>query len=176
MTLTDLPHDGLDDALVRRLCCGVEPEHRVFWDFQSRRHYLTNQAGSDPRMLRQMVELLGIDSALLVPMLSESEVLGVIAAFNKPGGFDDSDGQLLSILAGPAATFLKAGRVAAAQLRHAANVGNNGRDRPAHCLNHGPRKAFPLERGHNKQVGCGHYGHCVASGPGKEGPGGDISP
>ena len=40
-------------------------------------------------------------------MISEGEVLGIFVALNKPGGFTDADVQLLSIFAGPAASFLR---------------------------------------------------------------------
>ena len=59
---------------------------------------------------------------MLVPMISEGEVLGLIAALNKPGGFTDADVQLLSIFAGPAASFLRSRQIFDQQRRHAARL------------------------------------------------------
>ena len=55
-------------------------------------------------------------------MFSEGEVLGLLVAANKPGGFTDGDVQLLSIFAGPAATFLRSRQIFTAQRRHASRL------------------------------------------------------
>jgi signal transduction histidine kinase len=68
------------------------------------------------------VQLCEFESVVLVPMISEGQVLGLIAAGNKPGGFGESDVQLLSIFAGAAGAFLRSRLVFDRQRRHAARL------------------------------------------------------
>jgi signal transduction histidine kinase/DNA-binding response OmpR family regulator len=106
-----LPAHGLPDAVARRIRYTVKPEHRTLWNFRSGRPYVSNRARQDPRLLREIVELVDAESVVLVPMLSEGTVLGLLVAVNKPGGFTDADVQLLSIFAGPAASFLRSRQI-----------------------------------------------------------------
>ena len=53
-------------------------------------------------------------SVVLVPLLAEGEVIGLLGAADKPGGFTDGDVQILSTFAGPVATFLRSGRASTA--------------------------------------------------------------
>jgi signal transduction histidine kinase/DNA-binding response OmpR family regulator len=117
-----LPVHGLADEVAKRIRYVVRPEYRSLWDFRSGRPYLSNRARQDPRLVKEVVQAAGADSILLVPMISESEVLGLIVAANKPGGFTESDAQLLSIFAGPAASFLRSRRIFDAQRRHAGRL------------------------------------------------------
>jgi signal transduction histidine kinase len=55
-------------------------------------------------------------------MISEGVVLGLLVAANKPGGFTDSDVRLLSIFAGPAASFLRSRQIFERERRHAARL------------------------------------------------------
>jgi len=119
---TALPAHGMADEAARRVRYVVRPEYRSLWDFRTGRPYLSNRARQDPRLVQDVVQAAGADSILLVPMISESEVLGLIAAVNKPGGFTESDAQLLSIFAGPAASFLRSRRIFDAQRRHAGRL------------------------------------------------------
>jgi signal transduction histidine kinase len=115
-----LPAHGLPDELARRIRYEVKPEYRSLWNFRSGRAYVSNKPQSDPRLLQDMVRLTKVQSAVLVPMLSEGHVLGLLVAANKPGGFTSNDVQLLSIFAGPAASFLRSRRIFDRQRRHAA--------------------------------------------------------
>jgi signal transduction histidine kinase/DNA-binding response OmpR family regulator len=117
-----LPVHGMADDVAKRVRYVVRPEYRSLWDFRSGRPYLSNRARQDPRLVKEVVQAAGADSMLLVPMISESEVLGLIVAVNKPGGFTESDAQLLSIFAGPAASFLRSRRIFDAQRRHAGRL------------------------------------------------------
>jgi len=117
-----LPVHGLADEAAKRIRYVVRPEYRSLWDFRTGRPYLSNRARQDPRLVKDVVQAAGADSILLVPMISESEVLGLIVAANKPGGFTESDAQLLSIFAGPAASFLRSRRIFDAQRRHAGRL------------------------------------------------------
>src|SRR6185295_2040491 len=80
------------------------------------------RAKGDPRLLQEMVEVLGAESLVLVPMLSEGQVLGLLVAANKPGGFTEADVQLLTIFSGPAASFLRGRQVFNQQRHHAVRL------------------------------------------------------
>ena len=83
---------------------------------------MSNHARSDPRLLQEIVRLADMDSVVLVPMLSEGAVLGLLVAANKPGGFTDADVQLLSMFAGPAASFIRSRQIFSRQRVHAARI------------------------------------------------------
>jgi signal transduction histidine kinase/DNA-binding response OmpR family regulator len=117
-----LPVFGLPDEIARKASYQVRPEHHGRWSLRSGRPYVSNRARSDPRLVQEMVEVIGADSLVLVPMLSEGMVLGFLAAANKTGGFTDADAQLLSIFAGPAATFIRSRQIFTRQRRHAARL------------------------------------------------------
>jgi signal transduction histidine kinase/DNA-binding response OmpR family regulator len=114
-----LPVHGMPDEPARELRYVVKPEYRSLWNFRTGRAYMSNRARNDPRLLQDIVQQLDAESVVLVPMISEGEVLGLVAAVNKPGGFTDSDVQLLSIFAGPAASFLRSRKAYTQQRRHA---------------------------------------------------------
>jgi len=117
-----LPVFGLPDEMARKAWYHVRPEHHGRWSLRSGRPYVSNRARTDARLVPEMVEAVGAESVVLVPMLSEGTVLGVLAAANKPGGFTDADAQLLSIFAGPAATFIRSRQIFTRQRRHAARL------------------------------------------------------
>jgi signal transduction histidine kinase/DNA-binding response OmpR family regulator len=117
-----LPVFGLPDEQARTASYRVKPEHHGRWSLRSGRPYVSNRARGDPRLVQEMVEVVGAESLVLVPMLSEGMVLGFLAAANKPGGFTDADAQLLSIFAGPAATFIRSRQIFTRQRRHAARL------------------------------------------------------
>jgi signal transduction histidine kinase/DNA-binding response OmpR family regulator len=114
-----LPVHGLSDEQARALGYVVQPEYRGLLDFRSGRAYVSNKPRTDPRLLHHAMEAVSAESLVLVPMMSEGRVLGLLAAMNKPGGFTDADVQLLSIFAGPAASFLRSRQIFNAQRRHA---------------------------------------------------------
>jgi len=86
-----LPAHGLPDEIARKVRYVVRPEYRSWWNLSSGRPYVSNRARTDPRLVPEMVGLMDAESVVLVPMMSEGEVLGIIAALNKPGGFTDAD-------------------------------------------------------------------------------------
>lgn len=114
-----LPVHGMSDEKARELRYVVKPEYRSLWNFRTGRAYMSNRARNDPRLLQDKVQEIDAESVVLVPMISEGEVLGLVAAVNKPGGFTESDVQLLSIFAGPAASFLRSRKAYSQQRRHA---------------------------------------------------------
>jgi signal transduction histidine kinase/DNA-binding response OmpR family regulator len=114
-----LPAHGLDDETAAKIRYVVRPEYRSLWNFRTGRPYVSNRARSDTRLIPEMIEASGADSIVLVPMVSEGKVLGLLCAGNKPGGFSDADVHLLTIFAGPAATFLRSRQIFDEQRRHA---------------------------------------------------------
>jgi signal transduction histidine kinase/DNA-binding response OmpR family regulator len=117
-----LPVFGLADEVARKVRYEVKPEFRGMWNFASGRPYLSNRARSDPRLVQEVVALAGVESVILVPMMSEGTALGLLVAANKPEGFTEGDVQVLSIFAGPAATFLRSRQIFNAQKQHAARL------------------------------------------------------
>jgi len=117
-----LPVHGMADEVARKIRYVVRPEYRSLWDFRSGRPYLSNRARQDPRLVQEVVQVAAAESILLVPMISEGEVLGLLVAVNKPGGFTESDSQLLTIFAGPAASFLRSRSVFDLKRRHATRL------------------------------------------------------
>ena len=115
-----LPAHGLPDELARRVRYEVKPEYRSLWNFRSGRPYVSNKPTTDARLIQDLVRLTKVQSVVLVPMLSEGHVLGLLVAANKPGGFTSNDVRLLSIFAGPAASFLRSRRIFDRQRRHGA--------------------------------------------------------
>jgi signal transduction histidine kinase/DNA-binding response OmpR family regulator len=111
-----VPAFGLADDVTRRL---RHSNYHSLWSFESGRPYVSNDARSDRRLIPELVATMGADSIVLVPMLSEGAPLGILVAANKPGGFTDGDVHLLTIFAGPAATFLRSRQIYEAQVRHA---------------------------------------------------------
>ncbi|HVQ31483.1 MAG TPA: GAF domain-containing protein, partial [Vicinamibacteria bacterium] len=117
-----LPVFGLDDVVARRFEYLVEPRHESLWSFSSGRAYVSNHPRADPRLVPELVRLADLKTVVLVPMLAEGQVLGVIAAANKPGGFGEGDVHLLSIFAGAAGAFLRGQQIFHRQKRHAARL------------------------------------------------------
>jgi signal transduction histidine kinase/DNA-binding response OmpR family regulator len=117
-----LPVHGMSDESARRLRYRMKPEYRALWNFRTGRPYVSNRARTDSRLISEIVQAAEADSVVLVPMLAERTVLGLLVAANKPGGFTDRDVQLLSIFAGPAASFLRGRQVFIQQRRHAGRV------------------------------------------------------
>ena len=115
-----LPVHGLSDERARAFRYVVRPEYRSLWSPRSGRPYVSNQPGLDPRLSQEIGLMAEAESVVLVPMLSEGELLGLLVAANKPGGFSDADVQLLSIFAGPAASFLRSRQIFDQKRRQAA--------------------------------------------------------
>jgi signal transduction histidine kinase/DNA-binding response OmpR family regulator len=114
-----LPAYGLPDEVTTRLRID---DYRSLWGFESGRAYVSNDARSDPRLVHDAVATMGAQSILLVPMLAEGAPVGLLGAANKAGGFTDGDVQLMTIFAGPAATFLRSRAIYDAQRRHNARL------------------------------------------------------
>jgi signal transduction histidine kinase/CheY-like chemotaxis protein len=83
---------------------------------------VSNDAQNDPRLMQEVVARTGVSSLVLVPMLSEGHILGLLVACNKPGGFTDDDIQILTIFAGPAATFLRSRQIFERERQHSSRL------------------------------------------------------
>ncbi len=117
-----LPVYGIADEVARRMRYVVKAEYAGLWNFRSGRPYVSNRAASDPRLVQEMVRTAGIESMVLVPMMTAGSFLGLLGAANKPGAFTDADVQLLTIFAGPAGSFLRSRQIFETQKRHAARL------------------------------------------------------
>ncbi len=102
-----LPVHGLDEQRARAFRYVPRPEYRSLWSPRSGRPCVINQPGSDPRLAQEIALLAEAQSVVLVPLVAEGELIGLLGAADKPGGFTDGDVQLLSTFAGPVATFLR---------------------------------------------------------------------
>jgi signal transduction histidine kinase/DNA-binding response OmpR family regulator len=102
-----LPVYGLPDERARSFRYVPRPEYRSLWSPRSGRPYVSQAPGSDPRLAQEIGLLAESESVVLVPLLAEGELIGLLGAADKPGGFTDADVQLLSTFAGPVATFLR---------------------------------------------------------------------
>src|SRR4029450_9177891 len=114
-----LPAHGLSDEVARKVRYTITPEYASLFSFRSGRPYVAHRARNDPGLLPEIVEAASAESRVLMPMLSEGAVLGLLVAVNKPGGFTGDDVQLLSIFAGPAASFIRSRQIFDHQRMHA---------------------------------------------------------
>jgi signal transduction histidine kinase/DNA-binding response OmpR family regulator len=116
-----LPVHGLPDERAKAFRYVARPEYRSLWSPRSGRPYVSNQPGLDPRLAQEIGVLAEADSVVLVPLVAEGELIGLLGAANKPGGFSEADVQILSIFAGPVATFLRSRRTFDQKRRQAAH-------------------------------------------------------
>jgi signal transduction histidine kinase/DNA-binding response OmpR family regulator len=106
-----VPAHGLADDAARALRLQVRLDHPAAAGLRSGRAYAANAGESDPRRLRDAVGLPNAQSVVLAPMISEGTLIGVLVAADKPGGFGEADVQLLSLFAGPAASFIRSRQI-----------------------------------------------------------------
>jgi signal transduction histidine kinase/DNA-binding response OmpR family regulator len=116
-----LPVYGLDDVAARRFRYVARPEYRSLWNPRTGRPYVSNQQG-DPRLAHEIALLADATSVVLVPMFSAGDLVGLLGAADKPGGFTDADVQLLSTVAGPVATFVRSRQIYDRERRHATRL------------------------------------------------------
>ncbi len=105
-----LPVHGLSDERGQAFRYVPSPEYRSLWNPRSGRPYVSNEPSSDPRLAQEIALLAEAESVVLVPLLTAGELIGLLGAADKPGGFTDADVQILSTFAGPVATFLRSRR------------------------------------------------------------------
>lgn len=80
--------------------------------FLSQSPYISNDAVSDPRLIRRFVRLFRARNVLTVPLVVEHQAIGVCHAINKRGGpFTDEDMQLLNLVAPLLAVSVQSARM-----------------------------------------------------------------
>jgi signal transduction histidine kinase/DNA-binding response OmpR family regulator len=114
-----LPVHGLEGERALAFRYVPRPEYRSLWNPRSGRPYVSNQPASDLRLAQEIPLLAEAESAVLMPLLAAGELIGLLGAADKPGGFTDADVQILSSFAGPAGTFLRSRQMFERQRRHA---------------------------------------------------------
>ena len=114
-----LPVHGLSDERARAFRYVPRPEYRSLWNPRSGRPHVSNEPGSDLRLAQEIALLAEAESVVLVPLLAAGELIGLLGAADKPGGFTDADVQILSTFAGPVATFLRSRQTFDSQRRQA---------------------------------------------------------
>jgi len=115
-----LPVHGLEGDSASAFRYVPRPEYRSLWNPRSGRPYVSNQPASDLRLTQEIPLLAQAQSVVLMPLLAAGELIGLLGAADKPGGFTDADVQVLSSFAGPAGTFLRSRQIFDRQRRQAA--------------------------------------------------------
>jgi PAS domain S-box-containing protein len=105
MVFSEYHHAGRWMPMDYRFPSGYGVPGRVI---QSRTFYLSNDAEDDPYMTPEIQQALASHNLLDMPIVSRhGELLGCFEIHNKPGGFDETDVQLLQGLAASAAVALE---------------------------------------------------------------------
>ena len=117
-----VPVHGIDDARVRGLSFVIQPGQRGMTLLETGRSFVSNAARTESHLFREVVEKMDLESILVAPLLSAGQVIGLLVAADKPGGFDDGDARLFSIFAGPAATFLQSRAIYKRQERYSSRL------------------------------------------------------
>ncbi len=83
------------------------------WVLEKRRPILVNNLLEDPRVKKELARTLGINTALLVPLIARGRIIGGISAFNKTDGslFNEEDTDSLTRLANYAAIAIDNARL-----------------------------------------------------------------
>jgi sigma-B regulation protein RsbU (phosphoserine phosphatase) len=83
------------------------------WVAQNAQAAFTNDVGHDPRFYRAVDDGTGFTTQALLaaPLIVNERVIGVVEVSNKPGGFAESDLDLLSTIAGGAAIAIENARL-----------------------------------------------------------------
>ena len=100
---------GLTREQVAQAHYPVDGEPRDRWNFRINGPLISNHAPSDPHLLPEMVALLGLRSALVVPLTLGPQVLGLLLVADRIGAepFRDEDLGVLQAVAGQAAVSVE---------------------------------------------------------------------
>ena len=103
------PGFGLSREQAERVRYPVDGEPRDRWNFRINGPLLSNHAFSDPHLLPEMIALLGLRSALVVPLTLGPHVLGLLLVGDRVGGapFRDEDLGVLQTVAGQASVSVE---------------------------------------------------------------------
>ncbi len=90
------------------------------WNLRQQGTFVTNNPRKDvPPQLHHFVDAFDVQSMLVVPIEAEGQVIGMIYAANKPGGFDEQDTQLSTVFAGQVAAVMRNAQLFEAQQQRA---------------------------------------------------------
>ena len=92
-------------------------QYEEIWNFRENGTLLSNNPDGDPRIHPYFVEIFSIRSLIFAPMIVQRELLGIIAVFNKTGGFTEFDSYLASMVAYQTGIILKNSRLMASEKR-----------------------------------------------------------
>ena len=112
---------GLDDDQVAGLRVPLDEPSLAATVFRTKTPLVSNDAPNDAWVNRQMVQLLGIESVLVVPLTTGPKPIGVLKAMNaRKGYFDDDDVRFAMLLGGQVGALVESsmGRQRERQLVH----------------------------------------------------------
>ena len=100
---------GVTREQVERAHYPVDGEPRDRWNFRINGPLISNHAPSDPHLLPEMVALLGLRSALIVPLTLGRQILGLLLVGDRAAGapFRDEDLGVLQAVAGQASVSVE---------------------------------------------------------------------
>ena len=100
---------GISREQVERTHYPVDGEPRDRWNFRINGPLISNHAPSDPHLLPEMVALLGLRSAMVVPLTLGRQILGLLLVADRAGAvpFRDEDLGVLQGVAGQAAVSVE---------------------------------------------------------------------
>lgn len=100
---------GLSREQVARVHYAVDGEARDRWNFRINGPLISNHAPSDSHLLPEMVALLGLRTALVVPLTLGRQILGLLLVGDRVGAvpFRDEDLGVLQAVAGQAAVSVE---------------------------------------------------------------------
>jgi signal transduction histidine kinase len=103
------PGFGLTREQVERAHYAVDGEPRDRWNFRINGPLISNHAPSDPHLVPEMVALLGLRSALVVPLTLGPHIQGLLLVADRAGAapFRDEDLGALQTVAGQAAVSVE---------------------------------------------------------------------
>ena len=104
-----VPGFGLTREQVERVRYAVDGEPRDRWNFRINGPLISNHAPSDPHLVPEMVALLGLRTALVVPLKLGLRIQGLLLVADRAGTapFRDEDLGVLQTVAGQAAVSVE---------------------------------------------------------------------
>jgi signal transduction histidine kinase len=104
-----VPGFGLSREQVERARYAVDGEPRDRWNFRINGPLISNHAPSDPHLVPEMVALLGLRTALVVPLKLGLRIQGLLLVADRAGTapFRDEDLGVLQTVAGQAAVSVE---------------------------------------------------------------------
>jgi signal transduction histidine kinase len=107
--IAQAPGFGLSREQVSQVRYPVDGEPRDRWNFRRNGPLISNHAASDPHLLPEMVALLGLRSALVVPLTLGPQILGLLLVADRAGNapFRDEDLGVLQAVGGQASVSVE---------------------------------------------------------------------